>query len=145
MIQKNAHWFFPRDNLSGLLLAFLYYNRFSELLVYKPGETFLLSFLATLLAPLVTSILHSQLPLSMNVIYVWFALNYDANILLFRDGEFQNSLRSTLDGVFLWRSMECYQNSAFLKIYLPVRLRCCLTNSMTELKKEASLSRIHKA
>eukprot|EP00258_Populus_trichocarpa_P029302 XP_024445321.1 probable flavin-containing monooxygenase 1 [Populus trichocarpa] len=52
MIQRNAHWFFPRDNLSGLLLAFLCYNRFSELLVYKPGETFLLSFLATLLAPL---------------------------------------------------------------------------------------------
>ncbi|CAK7338540.1 unnamed protein product [Dovyalis caffra] len=52
LIQRNAHWFLPSDNLSGLLLGFLYFNRFSELLVHKPGETILLSFVATLFSPL---------------------------------------------------------------------------------------------
>lgn len=52
MIQRNAHWFLPSDKLSGLLLGFLYFNRFSEFLVHKPGETFLLSFVATMLSPL---------------------------------------------------------------------------------------------
>ncbi|KAJ6699891.1 DIMETHYLANILINE MONOOXYGENASE [Salix purpurea] len=52
MIKRNAHWFLPSDNLSGLVLGFLYFNRFSEFMVHKPGETFLLSFVATLLSPL---------------------------------------------------------------------------------------------
>ncbi|KAG5242746.1 flavin-containing monooxygenase [Salix suchowensis] len=52
MIKRNAHWFLPSDNLSGLVLGFLYFNRFSEFMVHKPGETFLLSFVATMLSPL---------------------------------------------------------------------------------------------
>ncbi|CAK7338541.1 unnamed protein product [Dovyalis caffra] len=52
IIQRNAHWFLPSNNLCGFLLAFLYFSRFSELSVHKPGETLLLSFLATLLSPL---------------------------------------------------------------------------------------------
>uniref|UniRef100_A0A6N2K112 Flavin-containing monooxygenase n=1 Tax=Salix viminalis TaxID=40686 RepID=A0A6N2K112_SALVM len=51
MIKRNAHWFLPSDNLSGLVLGFLYFNRFSEFMVHKPGETFLLSFVATMLSP----------------------------------------------------------------------------------------------
>ncbi|KAB5551863.1 hypothetical protein DKX38_009174 [Salix brachista] len=52
MIKRNAHWFLPSNNLSGLVLGFLYFNRFSEFMVHKPGETFLLSFVATMLSPL---------------------------------------------------------------------------------------------
>lgn len=53
MIQRTAHWFLPSGSLWGVSLGFLYFNRFSELLVHKPGETFLLKFLATMLSPLV--------------------------------------------------------------------------------------------
>ncbi|XP_038698440.1 probable flavin-containing monooxygenase 1 [Tripterygium wilfordii] len=52
MIQRSAHWFLPDNPLSGLALGFLYLNRFAELTVHKPGETFLLSLLAALLSPL---------------------------------------------------------------------------------------------
>ncbi|XP_037495192.1 probable flavin-containing monooxygenase 1 [Jatropha curcas] len=56
VVQRTAHWFLPSTFFSGLLLGFLYANRFSELLVHKPGETFRLALLATLLSPLVTFI-----------------------------------------------------------------------------------------
>lgn len=52
MIQRTAHWFPPSGSFLELCLGFLYFNRFSELLVHKPGETFLLKFLATMLSPL---------------------------------------------------------------------------------------------
>ncbi|KAB1227022.1 putative flavin-containing monooxygenase 1, partial [Morella rubra] len=52
MIQRTAHWFLPSASFWGVSLGFLYFNRFSELLVHKPGETFLLKFLATILSPL---------------------------------------------------------------------------------------------
>jgi hypothetical protein len=53
MIRKTAHWFLPSHYFWGVSLGFLYFNRFSELLVHKPGETLLLKFLATMLSPLV--------------------------------------------------------------------------------------------
>ncbi|XP_065848849.1 probable flavin-containing monooxygenase 1 [Euphorbia lathyris] len=52
MIQRNAHWFLPSGYFNGLLLGFLYMNRFAEFLVHKPGETFLYTLLTTLLSPL---------------------------------------------------------------------------------------------
>ncbi|KAB1227019.1 putative flavin-containing monooxygenase 1 [Morella rubra] len=52
MIQRTAHWLLPSASFWGVSLSFLYFNRFSELLVHKPGETFLLKFLATMLSPL---------------------------------------------------------------------------------------------
>ncbi|CAJ2657085.1 unnamed protein product [Trifolium pratense] len=52
MILRNVHWFIPNFKIWGFNLAFLYFNRFSELFVHKPGEHFLLSLLATLLSPL---------------------------------------------------------------------------------------------
>ncbi|KAF7148030.1 hypothetical protein RHSIM_Rhsim03G0254800 [Rhododendron simsii] len=52
MIQRNTHWMFPSDQVWGVNLAYLYFNRFAELLVHKPGETFLHSSLATLCSTL---------------------------------------------------------------------------------------------
>ncbi|CAL5186885.1 unnamed protein product [Lathyrus oleraceus] len=52
IIQRTSHWFLQDFNIGGINLAFLYFNRFAELLVHKPGESFLLSILATLLSPL---------------------------------------------------------------------------------------------
>ncbi|KAK7304736.1 hypothetical protein VNO77_42623 [Canavalia gladiata] len=52
IIQRTAHWFLPDFNNWGILVGLLYCNRFAELLVHKPGESFLLSFVATLLSPL---------------------------------------------------------------------------------------------
>ncbi|KAK7860803.1 putative flavin-containing monooxygenase 1 [Quercus suber] len=42
---------------ANVSLVFLYCNRFSELLFHKPGEPFLLKFLATMLSPLVFFVL----------------------------------------------------------------------------------------
>ncbi|GAV73907.1 FMO-like domain-containing protein [Cephalotus follicularis] len=70
MIQRSVRWFLPCDIQSGFIIGFLYFNRFAEMLVHKPGESFPLSFLATLLAPLrwgtsklVESYLRWKLPL----------------------------------------------------------------------------------
>ncbi|XVE98452.1 hypothetical protein REPUB_Repub03eG0107800 [Reevesia pubescens] len=52
IIQRTSHWFLPGNSITGFGLGFLYFNRFSEFLVHKPGETFLLRVLATLLSPL---------------------------------------------------------------------------------------------
>ena len=53
MIRRTANWVSPNDYISGIVLGLLYLNRISGFLNHKPGETFLLGVLATLLSPLV--------------------------------------------------------------------------------------------
>ncbi|KAL1364246.1 hypothetical protein AAHE18_03G203700 [Arachis hypogaea] len=60
MIQRSAHWFFPELNILGIDIEYFYANRFAELLVHKPGESFLLSLVATLLSPLVTKVMKNS-------------------------------------------------------------------------------------
>ncbi|GAV73909.1 FMO-like domain-containing protein [Cephalotus follicularis] len=50
MIQRSAHWLLPIDYICGSIINFAVFTRFSGLLEHKPGESFLLSFLATLLS-----------------------------------------------------------------------------------------------
>ncbi|KAL3840722.1 hypothetical protein ACJIZ3_025313 [Penstemon smallii] len=52
LIQRTIHWMLPDAQPWGVSFGFLCFTRFSELLVHKPGEGFLSSFLATLLSPL---------------------------------------------------------------------------------------------
>ncbi|KAL5856241.1 hypothetical protein ACOSQ4_006043 [Xanthoceras sorbifolium] len=52
VLYKSEHWNVPDYHPWGVPLAFLYLNRFSELLVHKPGQGFLLTLLATMLSPL---------------------------------------------------------------------------------------------
>ncbi|XP_050365502.1 probable flavin-containing monooxygenase 1 [Argentina anserina] len=50
LLYRTVHWTFPDYRPWGVSLALLYFTRFSELLVHKPGEGFLLSLLATFLS-----------------------------------------------------------------------------------------------
>ncbi|KAF5449072.1 hypothetical protein F2P56_029556 [Juglans regia] len=51
VLYKTERWTIPDYLPWGVPLAYLYLNRFSELLVHKPGEGFLLSLLSTILSP----------------------------------------------------------------------------------------------
>ncbi|KAJ7962000.1 Flavin-containing monooxygenase [Quillaja saponaria] len=52
LIQRTVHWFLPGFSIGGINLGLLYLNRFSGLLVHKPGESILLSLVASLFSPL---------------------------------------------------------------------------------------------
>ncbi|KAI3977663.1 hypothetical protein MKX01_033024 [Papaver californicum] len=52
LLYRNLHWNIPADYDPYSVLASLYLNRFSELMLYKPGEGRFLSLLVTLLSPL---------------------------------------------------------------------------------------------
>ncbi|KAL5856239.1 hypothetical protein ACOSQ4_006041 [Xanthoceras sorbifolium] len=52
VLYQSEHWNVPDYHPWGFPLAFLYFNRFSELLVLKPGQGFLDTLLATMLSPL---------------------------------------------------------------------------------------------
>ncbi|XP_057718730.1 probable flavin-containing monooxygenase 1 [Arachis stenosperma] len=52
VLYKTEHWNLPDYLPWGIPLAYLYLNRFAELMVHKPGESFFLSLVATVLAPL---------------------------------------------------------------------------------------------
>ncbi|KAL8210647.1 hypothetical protein R6Q57_005084 [Mikania cordata] len=52
VVYRKDRWKVPDFCPWGIPLQYLYLNRFSELMVHKPGEGFLLAFLATILSPL---------------------------------------------------------------------------------------------
>ncbi|XP_037497324.1 probable flavin-containing monooxygenase 1 [Jatropha curcas] len=51
LLYKTEHWTLPDYLPWGVPLAYLYLNRFAELLVHKPGESFFHYILATFLSP----------------------------------------------------------------------------------------------
>ncbi|GJR65315.1 probable flavin-containing monooxygenase 1 [Tanacetum coccineum] len=52
IVYRKDRWKLPDFSPWGIPLQYLYLNRFSELIVHKPGEGFLLGMLATILSPL---------------------------------------------------------------------------------------------
>nr|GEV09396.1 probable flavin-containing monooxygenase 1 [Tanacetum cinerariifolium] len=52
IVYRRDHWKLPDWAPWGIPMTKFYFTRFSELLVHKPGEGFLLSLLATLLSPI---------------------------------------------------------------------------------------------
>lgn len=52
MIQRTIHWMLPDVEPWGVNFGYLFFNRFSELMVHKPGEGFFHNILAFLLRPL---------------------------------------------------------------------------------------------
>ncbi|KAL8060096.1 hypothetical protein ABFX02_02G001700 [Erythranthe guttata] len=52
LLYRKEHWNMPDYLPWGVPLEFLYQNRFSELLLHKPGQGFLPNLIATLLSPL---------------------------------------------------------------------------------------------
>ncbi|XP_022140536.1 probable flavin-containing monooxygenase 1 [Momordica charantia] len=52
VLYKTKHWNLPDHRPWGIPLTFLYMTRFSELLIHKPGESFLLYLLAVILSPI---------------------------------------------------------------------------------------------
>ncbi|KAK6942212.1 Flavin monooxygenase-like [Dillenia turbinata] len=84
MVYRSVHWNLPSIWIWGINFGYLYANRFSELLVHKPGESFFLSCLATLLSPLkwaiskfTESYIRWKLPLKKYGIVPKHSITYD--------------------------------------------------------------------
>ena len=71
VLYKMEHWNVPDYLPWGVPLTYLYFSRFSELLVHKPGEGFLLSLLATLLFPVVKFLPCFEFFFLVEVLKVW--------------------------------------------------------------------------
>ncbi|KAJ3692870.1 hypothetical protein LUZ60_011965 [Juncus effusus] len=52
MVFRTKHWLVNESKIFGFDLSYFYLNRFSELLIHKPGQSFLHSLIATCFSPL---------------------------------------------------------------------------------------------
>ena len=57
VLYRTEHWTVPDYVPWGIPSSYLYLNRFAELLIHKPGQGFLPTLLATILSPVVISLL----------------------------------------------------------------------------------------